>query len=870
MTPSLPHDVGGHPVKTARERLHTLTTGELLAPAYGSEGTLSNGRKRATTDTNAAVSGSHQSLLDRRSRVGGRLQPTSRVLLPLDLKLTDTSFPPEDRDHLPRSLPAATLTNTSILGDRRSAPIEIPVCKPPTSQPVTPLTGRAREKSFGYFFPPSPKYSHGPPDNSKCKSSTPSPDSRSQSSRHSDREQFILSPINRSNMKGDRGGAAPFYTPSSPLSPTMPDQSVPATRKPTARPSFSSQQGRRQPAPLAIPSLPVFHPANYESRNASPRSSRPSSSSHGPQISDAQKKFQEYQRDLVASYTRNAVRNTGKGPVPQPSSPRLDPLNNPGPITPLTLEGQSDYFVAGSRTASTPASKGNERREIVERLIGLERERRRHPERVERHSPAPLLCEAPVRSDEDLEKEPSGPYSKLFSYATFKYHNWWFPGFGYSRAVDPGKGVFRHDHFFMSARDPREEYAIAVSMSDRDDNGDDLPNGLAWAMWGIIDGHAGPYTAGVVRKLLPDYVVDELFIRAGLNPRYPYRDSRYIFQNHALQDIVQAIKDAFQRLDNDLLKKAGQAITGSKPLHVSMRDIAPAESGACALLATYDTASRYLFVANVGNSRAVLGQRNDQGTWEARPLSVEHTCHNQEEVARLRAEHPNETEMIQDGRLLGSAVTRAFGDLRWKISAKLQSIARARFLGHPQLPSFLSPPYITAEPSISTTKIDPNDNGFLILASDGFWDYFSSEQAVELVGRWLETNDPSKSAKTERTADAFDVEFQDEALQKELVVRKPDDVPIRGREYPKVKRGDERHWVVMDDNAATHLARNALGGADEDMFCGLVGSSKMYPMRRLRDDITIGVIFFGYGDFEILDPNLTDEDASPSDTLDLS
>ncbi|KAL8770614.1 MAG: hypothetical protein Q9209_003682 [Squamulea sp. 1 TL-2023] len=319
----------------------------------------------------------------------------------------------------------------------------------------------------------------------------------------------------------------------------------------------------------------------------------------------------------------------------------------------------------------------------------------------------------------------------------------------------------------MSARDPREECGIVVSMGDRDENGDDLPNGLAWAMWGIFDGHAGPYTANVVRKLLPRYVVDELFIRAGTNPKYKFRDSRYIFQNRTLHDIVQAIKDAFQRLDNDLLKKAGQAITGSKPLHASMRDIAPAESGSCALLATYDTVSRYLFVANVGNARAVLGQRNDQGTWEARSLSIEHTCHNEEEVVRLQAEHPNETEMIQDGRLLGSAVTRAFGDL--------------------------------------------------------------SEQAVELVGRWLEKNDPSKPAKAEFSADAFDQEAQEQALETGMVVRKPEDLPVRGREYTKVKRGDERHWVVMDDNAATHLARNALGGADEDVFDVSYEKAKVSP-----------------------------------------
>ncbi|KAI4281011.1 MAG: hypothetical protein L6R38_004005 [Xanthoria sp. 2 TBL-2021] len=443
---------------------------------------------------------------------------------------------------------------------------------------------------------------------------------------------------------------------------------------------------------------------------------------------------------------------------------------------------------------------------------------------------------------------------------------------------DPEKGLLRYDDFSMIALEPREEYIVAASMADLDENGDHLPNGLCWASWGIVDGHAGPYTAAVVKELLLEYIVDELFLKAGIDPRSPYRDTRPIFQNRPLQDVVQAMGDAFQRLDNDLLKKAARAITGSIPLQASMQDLAPAESGCSAVLATYDTASQYLFVANVGNSRAVLGHRNAQGTWEASPLSVDHTCQNEDEVARLRAEHPNEADMIKDGQLLGKTVTRAFGDLRWKLSARIQSIAHARLFGRPLLPSFLTPPYVTAEPSISTKKIDPKHNDFVILASDGLWDHITSEQAVRLVGLWLARNDPSKPLREERGADSLDLVVTDsnedvprfwERLQQGLIVRKPEDLPAPGREYTKVKYGDEKNWVVVDDNAATHLARNALGGADEDLFCALVEAS-MYPMRKLRDDITIQVIFFGYGDHENLDLKLIGDDPSSSDTLDLA
>ncbi|KAI4281012.1 MAG: hypothetical protein L6R38_004006 [Xanthoria sp. 2 TBL-2021] len=366
---------------SASSHSHHLTLG---APAGGSEGTLSSNHGRKSTAVPAT-----QSLLDRRYKAfGGRIQANPRVL-PLNLgNLTNPSFPPTSESHLSHSPPATT--HTSIPGDLRSAPIDIPICKPSTPQPSTPwpLTGRERSGlPTGSFFPRLPEFSHTSPEQATDKGHTPSPDSQSQSSQ-SEREHFALSPSIRRSMKVDHGETSPLYMPASPLSSTAPVPSVPASRQPNARPSSSSQHGRRQRAALAIPSLPAFHPANYESRNFSPHSSRAASSPHRRQVSEAQRQYQQHQRELILNYTRNAARNNGETPVPQPSSPRLNPLGSPGPITPLTLEGQSDYFVSGSRKGSTSHLKGKERREIVERMIGLERDRIRYPERAERHSPA--------------------------------------------------------------------------------------------------------------------------------------------------------------------------------------------------------------------------------------------------------------------------------------------------------------------------------------------------------------------------------------------------------------------------------------------------------------------------------------------------
>lgn len=101
----------------------------------------------------------------------------------------------------------------------------------------------------------------------------------------------------------------------------------------------------------------------------------------------------------------------------------------------------------------------------------------------------PLLCEAPVSSDNDLEGEVSGSYKFLFNYPTFKYLNSWFSDHGISIPGDPGKGLLRYDDFSMIAREPRQEHTMGFSAGDWDANGDRIPNSLTWASWGVVDGH---------------------------------------------------------------------------------------------------------------------------------------------------------------------------------------------------------------------------------------------------------------------------------------------------------------------------------------------------------------------------------------------
>ena len=78
-------------------------------------------------------------------------------------------------------------------------------------------------------------------------------------------------------------------------------------------------------------------------------------------------------------------------------------------------------------------------------------------------------------------------------------------------------------------------------------------------------------------------------------------------------------------------------------------------------------------MACTGDSRAVLGRRGPSGKWTATALSIDQTGDTEEEVARMRREHPNEPRVIANGRVLGGLQpTRAFGDAVYKWGLETQ------------------------------------------------------------------------------------------------------------------------------------------------------------------------------------------------------
>lgn len=320
------------------------------------------------------------------------------------------------------------------------------------------------------------------------------------------------------------------------------------------------------------------------------------------------------------------------------------------------------------------------------------------------------------------------------------------------------------------------------------------------------------------------------FVARELNATYKsaLRDPALPFPSPEAIDT--AIKKGFLRLDHEIIHESVDKVMKSNSKRAAAEILAPAFSGSCALLSFYDSRSKLFRVACTGDSRAVLGRKGPAGKWIATALSEDQTGGTPSEMERLRAEHPGEEYVVRHGRILGGLEpSRAFGDSMYKWSKDVQDRMKKNFFGKTASPLLKTPPYVTAEPIITTTKVEPEKGDFVVMATDGLWEMLSNEEVVGLVGQWLESQPRTSTGTGTGRSDKSWLKSWIGSYGNTLPVEKGPEsenggegqrVPIRQAQWNVV--GSDSRFVVEDKNAATHLIRNALGGRDRDMVCALL------------------------------------------------
>ena len=315
------------------------------------------------------------------------------------------------------------------------------------------------------------------------------------------------------------------------------------------------------------------------------------------------------------------------------------------------------------------------------------------------------------------------------------------------------------------------------------------------------------------------------FVARELNSTYTSALSNSSLPFPTPEAIESAIKQGFIRLDNEIVHESVKKVNQSKSKSASAELLGPALSGSCALLSFYDSRSKLLRVACTGDSRAVLGRRGPSGKWTATPLSVDQTGSNEDEAARMRKEHPDEQYVVHNGRVLGQLEpSRAFGDASYKWSKETQDKLKKGYFARTYPPRLLkTPPYVTAEPVVTTTKIQPENGDFVVMATDGLWEMLTNEEVIGLVGQWLESHGSLNSGSNSTSwLGSWFAQKKQLPVEGHHVGKNGQREPFRREQWGVEGRDEGERFVNEDKNAATHLVRNALGGKDTDQVCALL------------------------------------------------
>ncbi|XP_059286510.1 probable protein phosphatase 2C 40 [Lycium ferocissimum] len=194
------------------------------------------------------------------------------------------------------------------------------------------------------------------------------------------------------------------------------------------------------------------------------------------------------------------------------------------------------------------------------------------------------------------------------------------------------------------------------------------------------------------------------------------------------QRVLNSMEQALIQAENDFLHMVEQE-KDNRPDLVSI--------GSCVLVVLL--LGKNMYVLNAGDSRAVLATSGDQGfgtnsdgQLQAVQLTISHTVDNESEKIQLLKNHPDDRSTIVGGKVKGKLkVTRALGVgyLKKKsMNDALMGILRVRNL--------ISPPYISVQPSLTVHEISCSDH-FVVLGSDGLFDFFNNDDVVKLVYSYI-------------------------------------------------------------------------------------------------------------------------------------
>lgn len=245
-----------------------------------------------------------------------------------------------------------------------------------------------------------------------------------------------------------------------------------------------------------------------------------------------------------------------------------------------------------------------------------------------------------------------------------------------------------------------------------------LPGTANLHLFGIYDGH------GKVGDLCSKFATDRLPVHLHQCPLFPHQ-------------LEAAITHAYLETNQEMHQQE------------KLGKFSDMMSGTTAITAVLD--KTMLYVSNVGDSRAIMGVRDPvDGKLRAEALSIDQTPFREDERARVKKcgarvltmdqiegyRNVNEDQFgteeeddgdpprlwCQEGSYPGTAFTRSLGD---QVAERIG---------------------VCADPEISTRELQPSDE-FLLIASDGVFEFLSSQAVVDIVSHYINSETPIEACR---------------------------------------------------------------------------------------------------------------------------
>ena len=256
------------------------------------------------------------------------------------------------------------------------------------------------------------------------------------------------------------------------------------------------------------------------------------------------------------------------------------------------------------------------------------------------------------------------------------------------------KDILPYTHVGFDGEEPKENnqdnYFIFKNFADHKD----------YIYMSVCDGHGveGHFVSEFIKEVLPYYMSENL------------KDKNILTEKEITHQII---NDTFVIVNNMLL---------------SNENINSLFSGSTCVSVIF-TPER-LIVPNIGDSRAVLARFDKEtGKYKAIDLSRDHKPTEKDEAKRIYENDGRIQPFTEDGEFVGPqrvwikedevpglAMTRSFGD------------RVAETVG------------VIPQPEIKEFDFDENDK-YMIIASDGIWEFISSQECIDIMQKYYENND---------------------------------------------------------------------------------------------------------------------------------